>query len=436
MLTLKAEEIVKLSEDKQVSYATCYVKSPGEATYYATRKATATAIPGSISYEPSETRSGKFPAPGPKFPLVSKPYYVWREAVSRGHTQYTVENETANGQFLLKRTTYDKGDPKYWTDDVCEVEATFARIDVRTATKLYRSILPISDVELSLIDFYTDIDEVTDQLCSDAAASLYNAADGDFDLLTELAELNKTLGTLAGIAKAFTTKKGLAKLYRSVQRGNRSKSSADGVLLGQYGLMPLYYAAQDAQKAIENLNKRKFRTMKTETVKYSNGGLSASCQVRVTGHVRVSGLSSLRLNLNPLRTGWELIPYSFVVDWVTNIGDTISAYGAAMNPFIKIEGDLGIKKVTKIDFQTNIQGGSSQEESILHNIYRTGPRSQTYVSRRQKVIVQQQGYYRVFRESFQRVILTPEFLQFNFDNNLSPWKAVISAALLIQRSNK
>lgn len=31
------------------------------------------------------------------------------------------------------------------------------------------------------------------------------------------------------------------------------------------------------------------------------------------------------MQFNPLQTGWELIPFSFVLDWVLNVGKTISA---------------------------------------------------------------------------------------------------------------
>jgi len=107
----------------------------------------------------------------------------------------------------------------------------------------------------------------------------------------------------------------------------------------RYGIMTLVYSYRDLMKTLDR--GKDVKTRKSRFISpYATGQAmlpsssyywkkSVSGQVQVRGEVfqhftsdelaRYSGLG-----FNPLVTAWELIPYSFVLDWFINVGDYIA----------------------------------------------------------------------------------------------------------------
>lgn len=176
-----------------------------------------------------------------------------------------------------------------------------------------------------------------------------------YDFLTEIAEareiplmvrtisedLYKILRTLSGrfskralIAAARLTPAQLLKHPDRILR-----KLGDEWMTYRYGIMPLVYSYRDIVKLTKrgiNVTTRKRKvidptptnvSLPSSSTKYGwtkyvgNKVVSAT----VFQHFDFERLAQLSgLGLNPLATAWELIPYSFVIDWFVNVGDYIS----------------------------------------------------------------------------------------------------------------
>lgn len=156
-----------------------------------------------------------------------------------------------------------------------------------------------------------------------AAASIYKQ---NWDTLTFLAELHKTV-----------------RMFRNFLR-NLGKLASDpnqvynAWLEGRYGWRILMYDLIDIQKALSNLDRsrERFNQANGYSLEYSDevtmqkifgsADLLATvvdtwaCSIR--GHV-VADIKPPEFIFNPILTGWELIPYSFVIDWIINVGGWI-----------------------------------------------------------------------------------------------------------------
>lgn len=439
-ITLNTIKSLNVSKDESVYYPTCRVSSPADDYYWLSLKVNPS-VGHDFSYLPRVETDGKLPFKSlPKYPLIPKPYSVWRRVETLSHGSYIRKALEQECFFALKRTNYEKGQDWTWLDDVCQTLATPTLYRKKFEdTQHFIDPSPLrGHAILACSSHYRDIRFKGDKLASSVAARLYNRGDGDLDLLTELAEANKTLATLRDVFNSVATKKGLKNLATAVSRRNKrkAKSASNLILLGQYGLAPLYYAYKDAQQALRNLGRKKYRTKVSDTVltKFGNHGY-AFTHIRVNGTCFVEGLGRLRLKINPLLTLWELIPYSFVIDWVSNIGDVLGAIGAALNPLQTITGSVGIKLTTEVVYKGS---ESAPSDEVIYNVaknpYSTGPREHRYMSRSVTFDSYHPAEYRMRSESFDRVVLSPQLVHLTFENNLSEWKAVIAAALIKQRT--
>lgn len=105
-------------------------------------------------------------------------------------------------------------------------------------------------------------------------------------------------------------------------------------LATEYGIKPV---VSDLDRSITNLSRSvENKKVKIVTTRQTRETTSANGEVwncyhseRYVTWVSIPGPAGLRANLgSPAEWAWELIPYSFVVDWMFNVGDTIAAYGA------------------------------------------------------------------------------------------------------------
>lgn len=178
-----------------------------------------------------------------------------------------------------------------------------------------------------------------------------------FDLGVNIAEAGKSYGTVVSNVRSIGSallhlKKGrlgdaLRDLGhgRSAPGGRRPKPLIAKDLSGrwletQYAFMPMISQSYEAAKALEALTKPRVLTFsvgsstKRKTIEGSDTESNYSMPNRLTYTKRLraelyesmSTARSLGL-LNPLEIAWEVVPYSFVVDWFLPIGSYISAWG-------------------------------------------------------------------------------------------------------------
>jgi len=159
-----------------------------------------------------------------------------------------------------------------------------------------------------------------------------------------LAESDKALGTLTGIFKD-----GVKTLTSS--RLTAVKAGSSAYLAWRYGLKPLI---SDVHAVLDGLDKKVGRVRKTSRARgvlrgdaknvithVQGGDFTALLSEGITDIVTLRCMSldeyvSNRLNnigltsKGLLTLPWELIPYSFVVDWFVNIGDFIGAMSPSL----------------------------------------------------------------------------------------------------------
>lgn len=165
---------------------------------------------------------------------------------------------------------------------------------------------------------------------------------------TQLLKFTNSLrkGHFGAAANVLTGSKG-PKKRRPLPVRERAKTPANTWLEYHFGWSPLI---QDIHSAMETLTSTDFGGQKlqarcTEPFAIynrvnSNGWVVqnqyGSLSVKMGAHALVSNPNAFLANqvglLNPLSVAWEAVPFSFVVDWFTNVGDVL----ASMTDFVGV----------------------------------------------------------------------------------------------------
>jgi len=178
---------------------------------------------------------------------------------------------------------------------------------------------------------------------SGANALIQSAAAGlvdEFDVLTNLAEAPETIRMVNRAAKRVAAFASPRLRGRAVASRRDPRELSRLWLEGRYGWAPAIGAVQDLHKALQKTSNQfrdlsKTRSMdggssqiiRSATQDWAAGTMSFNASV-VTSH-SVRGCVAARIrtqafSFDPIMTAWELVPYSFVVDWVLSVGDAIS----------------------------------------------------------------------------------------------------------------
>jgi len=182
-------------------------------------------------------------------------------------------------------------------------------------------------------------------------------------------------GNWSGAADALGVKRRSgfpsARDYRRAQ----SKAIASGWLELQYGWRPLINDVYGAAEAVANANYGTPREKVVQTVRLSGSSFNTarpSANQLVTdmhtydvsikyvcyfsaGNQLVKSLSEVGIT-NPVLIAWELMPYSFVVDWFIPVGNFISTFDATLG----LTFDRGCRTIfQRLKCYTNITHGPS-----------------------------------------------------------------------------
>jgi len=234
--------------------------------------------------------------------------------------------------------------------------------------------------------------------------ALANARTSATDIGTFAAELTKTAGMIAAFrTNVFNRAHKIANTITSRKDRNWSRSGAIAAFADQwleyrYGWRTLGYDISDINESLVKLRSvaaplargHASKKASLSVVRFSGtslvsatptGTLSTNNIARVDGSITDvreltvkadCGVTLLANNIafvDPLVTTWEIIPFSFIVDWFTNINDNIAAY----SPFAV--GNVAYCSLTSSDVWTTSTSVSCKEpvwNPVTDNMYLTG----------------------------------------------------------------
>lgn len=213
-----------------------------------------------------------------------------------------------------------------------------------------------------------NLQELAHSYVTEAAAAIYGQG---FDALTFIGELHKTTRMFRNLINSLKN----AGKTNSVSGIWNNRNLYDLWLEGRYGWRILMYELIELSEVINNISEGKIRERykqrngtkgeETETFTYSwtggYGTYTTHYQDIIEWSVRGNILADVKppqFAFNPITTAWELIPYSFVVDWIVNVGSWLesmsfltiaSNYEAAAGYKMKVT-----RKTTLVDLEPKV----------------------------------------------------------------------------------
>jgi hypothetical protein len=197
-----------------------------------------------------------------------------------------------------------------------------------------------------------------------ATAARADVQSPEFEGATFIAELAETIGLFVNPIHGFTrVAKKAKRRKRDAERRAREQGKTDlvrkwhestvldyistGWLQYRYGIMPLVYSAEDIVDALRATTNRKVRhtargsdsvagsqTENHAQVPFGGWTIESQTTTSVTYDNRagiiyehsLSDINNFGLNVQDIpKAIWEIVPFSFVVDWFLNTGDFITA---------------------------------------------------------------------------------------------------------------
>lgn len=195
-------------------------------------------------------------------------------------------------------------------------------------------------------------------------------AQATVNLGSNIAEFRQTCNSF------YDTAVGLKNIYRALRGRGWSRRRAMDVpaawLNTNYALAPLVGDMSDSVLALNNALDRDIvrKIAITKTARDTNRdwfGLKAAERVYVSQdraivYVRLDPRSSRISAGNPLEWAWEAIPFSFVVDWMVPIGNSLQALDALRN-VAYLRGTLTEKRTMSAKYVSPVNSGYTVEQT-------------------------------------------------------------------------
>jgi hypothetical protein len=244
---------------------------------------------------------------------------LWSGAPCRCST--TIEEQ-------LEGTFTENGDLSYWRDRFPNV-ATFSDEIRLDQNQIERMKTEVFDELFTTYDLGTEMAEAHDalRLFHDAARAVRHP-------LREFKELRDR------ILRKYKVRKHLV---------NKQDPIAEEIgqlwMQYRYAIMPLVYSVHDVMDLhyqSKNLYKTVRRRVKGEIIRNDPGDAEdyfytfingVGVVANITAKGRWSSQASRafsQVRINPVSTAWEVIPYSFVVDWFVNVGSYLNAVASSL----------------------------------------------------------------------------------------------------------
>lgn len=179
-----------------------------------------------------------------------------------------------------------------------------------------------------------------DKALQDATSAL---ATRYFDLGTFLAEFRSTVSSFKGLVNRFL----------NLLRGMNFDNLADAWLELRYAWRPLYSDMQSFAKALTDAKKPPYHIFKERkgdssvlTEESSVRVNNVTVTTRIVSSLSVRGtaetlIEPTRFRVAPLTTAWELVTFSFIVDWFLSVGNALASFEASLEfPDLQTSGGL------------------------------------------------------------------------------------------------
>lgn len=219
-------------------------------------------------------------------------------------------------------------------------------IETSTGTPLYKRNVSGTSAITFKEPIKPDIAKCGNEANNLVTAALANLRSEQFDIATQLAELKD----LPRLFKGFYSV--LQDIYRAFKRGNISQKEFERLfdapgywLTYRYGIMPVVLSIQDVMRQLSQ--KEKFRQFADscsgdvanswieDEINEQTGSFTNFQRHSVDESYRIKGCARLyykdgrpALVSDFLITSWELVPLSFVIDWVLNVGKVLASRAA------------------------------------------------------------------------------------------------------------
>lgn len=207
-----------------------------------------------------------------------------------------------------------------------------------------------------------------------AAAKLYG--DG-WDVGTFLAEIHKTVAMFRNVASDFIN------LMGTYSEG-RYTEPFQAWLAGRYGWRILIFDIQDINKLLSGLNdpertrsaqKTGQSFSRTDTVQsvWQAGFWEVTTNDQTIYNLSVRGsvvadFVPSKIILNPVTTAWELVSYSFVIDWILNVGAALNALSfLTVNPLYTASYGYHLDIERNVSCTTSARNGATLISSTYDN---------------------------------------------------------------------
>lgn len=177
------------------------------------------------------------------------------------------------------------------------------------------------------------IDANPDYYVQRAAANIYGTG---WDIATAFAESRQTCDMFLNLGQKLRN-------WRKYASRFTPRDAAKAWMEVRYGWRIVKYDVEDLYDALTNFDEKRTRYKRrdgasfglktyqlTPVITYSGLGCKLTRNETWTGELSLRGsvvadFRPSRITANPFRTGWEVIPYSFVVDWFLGVGNAIAA---------------------------------------------------------------------------------------------------------------